>query len=217
MTRLYIFVEGETEESFVNELLAPALWRHGVHPEPRSLGGRTAYRRLRGDVIRQLKQDRDAYCSTMIDLYGIGKGYPEHAPPANRPGIEKVQRIETAFLGDICAEIPDLRPEKRFIPYLQLHEYEAVLFSDPTAFAQAIYRPELAQPLIAIRTEHPTPEDIDDSPETTPSKRILALHPRYSKVIDGTHGAMAVGLDAMRAQCPHFRHWLETLETLSPL
>ena len=104
----------------------------------------------------------------------------------------------------------------RFLPYIQVHEYEALLFSDPDGFAEGIGQQELSSQFHAIREECGNPEEIDDDPNTAPSNRITACHPRYSKVIDGTLAAQQVGLAAMRAECPHFREWLEKLAALSP-
>jgi hypothetical protein len=133
VTRLYIVVEGQTEESFVNNVLAETLWRSAIHPTPILLGppghrgGRTSYSRLKRDVVVLLKQERGAYCSTMVDLYGLGPGFPGYPLPADLPNLAKVQRIEQAVKDDICNSAPPhLRPDIRFIPYLQLHEYEAI-------------------------------------------------------------------------------------------
>jgi len=218
VNRLYVVVEGQTEESFVKNVLSETLWRSGVLPTPILLGrqgGRPSYARVRGDVIRLLKQERRAYCSTMIDLYGLGPGFPE-CPPRPASNLAKVRDLEKAVKDDVCLEIPDLRPDLRFIPYLQLHEYEALLFSNPTAFAKAINQVNLGAHFQAIRDEFDTPEDINDDPNTAPSKRVVAACPGYRKVIDGTQAAVAVGIPAMREQCRHFRDWLEILESLPP-
>lgn len=107
-----------------------------------------------------------------------------------------------------------MRADLRFIPYLQLHEYEAILFSDPTAFATGINRPNLQRQFQRIRDEFESPEDIDNDPETAPSKRVLAVCPDYRKVIEGTLAAAAVGIPIMREECRHFRAWIESLEAL---
>jgi len=217
MTRVYIVVEGQTEESFVNELLAPALRSRQVYLYPVLLGGKggnTNYARVQKDVLRQLKQDSSAYCSTMLDLYGLGKGFPGTQLPPNLSNLDKVTYIEQAVIQDIIIQGPDLRADIRFIPYLQLHEFEGLLFSDPAAFAQGISQFHLASQFESIRKGFPTPEDIDDSPNTAPSTRVLQLCPSYNKMLNGTQAAAAVGIETMRRECPHFRDWLERLEQL---
>jgi hypothetical protein len=220
MTRVHIVVEGQTEESFVNQVLAPALWTRQVFLRPILLGapshkgGNVSFARVRRDVLVRLKQDRAAYCTTMFDFYGLGKGFPGTLPPPILSNVEKVARLERAMKDYIIAEVPDLRPDVRFLPYLQLHEYEGLLFSDPEAFANGISHSHLTPQFQAIRQSFPTPEDIDDIPDNAPSKRISDLCPSYNKVLDGTRAASAVGIDAMRRECPHFRDWVESLVQL---
>jgi len=92
----------------------------------------------------------------------------------------------------------------RFLPYIQLHEYEGLLFSDAQAFASGIAQPHLVQQFEAVRNDFPTPEDINDHPDTAPSKRVLRIYPKYRKVLDGTLAAKAVGVDRMRQEMPTF-------------
>lgn len=223
MTRLYVVVEGQTEESFVASVLAPVLWTSDVHPTPILLGppgqkgGGTSYARVSRDVRLLLKQDQSAYCSTMIDLYGLGKGFPGTPPPNHLTNLEKVRHIESAFKDDICGQISGFRPDLRFIPYLQLHEYEGLLFSDPQAFANGINQAHLVRQFQEIRDEFHSPEDINDGPTSAPSKRVLAAYPSYRKVIEGTIAAQSVGIQIIRRECQHFREWLETLEQLADL
>ena len=217
MTRVSVIVEGPTERSFVEHILAPFLWPDDVYVTaiilgvPGHKGGRTNYPRVRKDVLRQLREDRGAYCSTMFDFCGLGRGFPGTPPPPNLANVDTVIHLERAMKDDIIAHVPDLRPGVRFIPYLQLHEYEALLFSDPDALATGISQPDLAGQLWNIRRMFPTPEDIDDSPTDAPSKRILRLCRSYNKVLDGTRAAGAVGVPAMQQECPHFRDWLDRL------
>ena len=150
----------------------------------------------------------------MFDLYGLGEGFPGTPLPANLQNIDKVIRIEQAIKADIVAEIPELRPDVRFLPYLQLHEYEGLLFSDPAAFAAGIGQQNLRRRLEQVRASFSTPEDINDDPNTAPSKRVLAEYPAYRKVLDGTLAARSVGIARMRQECPHFRAWIESLEAL---
>ena len=218
MTRVSVIVEGPTERSFVQQILAPSLWPVGVYVfaiilgVPGHKGGRTNYARVKKDVLRQLSEDRGAYCSTMFDFYGLGGGFPGMPLPPNLANVDKVIHLERAMKDDIIAHAPDLRSGVRFIPYLQLHEFEGLLFSDPVGFARGIYQPGLEDDLRKIRDAFPSPEDINDSTETAPSKRVLNLCPGYRKPLHGTLAALEVGIDAMRRECPHFRDWVERLE-----
>ncbi len=223
MTRVHVIVEGQTEESFIKNLLATKMWPRELYLTaillgvPGHKGGRPKYVRLKRDVVTQLKQDKTAYCTTMLDFYGLGQDFPGMSLPESASSREKVRHLEQAMRHDICAQIPELRPEVRFVPYIQLHEYESLLFSDPAALARALNQPELLPIFQAVRSACATPEDINDAPGTAPSKRIARLRQSYKKVVEGTLAAIEVGIDAMRSECPHFREWLERLEQLPPL
>jgi uncharacterized protein DUF4276 len=220
MTRVYIVVEGLTEESFIKDVLAHTLWPRQIYLTPIIVGppghkgGNTNYARVKRDVVVLLKQDPTAYCSTMLDFYGLGEGFPGSPSPIGLSNIEKVTRIEQAMKADLIAEVENRRPDTRFLPYLQLHEYEGLLFSDPAAFATAIGQRHLAQQFENVRREFATPEDINDDAMTAPSKRVLGVYPSYRKVLHGTLAARAVGIQRMQQECPHFREWVEQLEVL---
>jgi Domain of unknown function (DUF4276) len=180
MARVNIVCEGPTESRFISDVLAPYLWPRGIFLMPMLLGvpghkgGRVNYARLQKDILLQLKQDASAYCSTMVDLYGLEPGFPGTVPPTGFVAVEKAVQIENAVLQDIVSIIPQLRPDIRLIPYLQVHEYEGLLFSDTTAFALALGQANLATQLAQIRNQFETPEDINDDPNTAPSKGSLA-------------------------------------------
>ncbi len=94
-----------------------------------------------------------------------------------------------------------------------MHEFEGLLFSDCERFASAIGKTELIPKLKAIRDAFETPEEINDSPITAPSKQIEALIPGYQKPLSGVLAALEIGLDTIRRECPHFRNWVERLES----
>ncbi|MGC8541049.1 MAG: DUF4276 family protein [Phycisphaerae bacterium] len=225
MIRVNIVVEGQTEETFVNEVLAPALGYRGVYLTPRLLGapgkqgGNVNYARVRMDVSAFLKQDKQAYCTTLIDLYGLGNGFPGNDPTPigvlRRPEPGRASQIEQAVKSDIISTLGDnWRADIRFIPYIQQYEFEGLLFSDPVALAQGISQPQLANKFQAVRVAFATPEEINDSPHTAPSKRILQIHPPYQKLLHGVLAAKKIGFGTMRRECPRFNAWISRLEAL---
>jgi hypothetical protein len=111
-------------------------------------------------------------------------------------------------------EIPELRPDIRFIPYVQIYEFEGLLFSDPVALAQGMFRDDLQPKLLAIRNDFATPEDINSGDQTAPSKRIRQLDQSYNKTISGVLAAERMGINVIRAQCPRFNAWFERLAAL---
>ncbi|BDI28800.1 hypothetical protein CCAX7_008510 [Capsulimonas corticalis] len=227
MTRLLIHVEGETEETFVNELLADHLYRKGYTAVSARLlgnsrqrsrrGGIRSWRTVRGDILRHLKEDPNCLATTMVDYYalpqGADDGWPGRHKAAGLAFFMKAASVEEAVAKDIIANTQEMGALSRFFPFVMMHEFEAMLFSDCERFASGVAQPGLASAFQTIRDQFSSPEEINDSPITAPSKRIEGLVPGYVKPLYGTLAALEIGLDAIRAQCPHFRSWLEQLES----
>ncbi len=202
MIRLAIVVEGETEERFVEDVLAGHLIQFGVTPSPILLGGRINADRL-GTVMANLHWNFDSVTS-LVDFYGFrGKG------------TDTVDQLEQRVFNRIDAEIRRPPDSSLIFPYVQLHEFESLLFSDVRAF-KAIpgSTNELVESLRIIRSNFRTPEDINDNYATAPSRRIHQLLPRYWKAVHGPDLIAAIGLDAVRDECPRFNEWLTRLEFL---
>ena len=106
----------------------------------------------------------------------------------------------------------------RFIPYIQMHEFEALLFSEPETLGEVLSldaRPRrIIRELQQVAGHFATPEEIDEGQGTAPSKRIRSFAAHYQKVTDGNLAATRIGLKRMRRKCPHFDHWLDSLEAL---
>lgn len=225
MTRLLIHVEGGTEKSFVQTVLAPELYRYGFTSVSARLlgsarqgsrrGGIKPWNAVREDIVRHLKGDQGCLATTMVDYYGMPRTGPRAWPGreeiSSLASSKRAVSVEKAMAEDIGASMGSGFDRKRFIPYVMLHEFEALLFSDCKKFALAIGRPDLAPKFQKIRKKFSTPEAIDDSPETAPSKRIEVLVPGYEKPLFGTLAALEIGLPAMRDACPHFNDWLNRL------
>lgn len=224
MTRLNIVVEGETEEGFVNGVLGPYLRRNSIYAKPiliplkasararKHRGGLISYDTARTFIHRLLTNDSGAYTTTLFDYYGLPDDFPgiadDSCPPPTRLR-ERIAYVEATFAASFDAT-------KRFIPYFQLHEFEALLFSDVKILNEALCA--LTDPnknylskLRDIIRPFDTPKDINDNPKTAPSKRLSELCPRYQKVPFGELIAESVGLQAIREACPHFDEWMSTI------
>ena len=212
MSRVLVFVEGQTEETFVRDLLVPYFSRLGIYltpilaqTSPGHKGGIVSYGKVKHQLTRLCRQDQGAYVTTMMDYYGLPNDFPG-LDGRVADAHEQVVRLELALQQDIDAP--------NFIPNLMLHEFEALLFSAPEKIAEWLDDQALLAPMAAIRAAFATPEHINNSPQTAPSKRILTLVPNYKKTVDGPLIAEDIGLDAIRAQCPHFNNWIERLLAL---
>lgn len=216
MTRVYLIVEGQTEEAFARELLTPHYARLGIYLTPIIIstspgykGGVVSYAKVKPQVLRICKQDAGAHVTTMFDLYALPGDFPGSSSagyPGMGSGHQKSAFLETHLAQDIN--------QANFIPNLMVHEFEALLFVQPEKFGEWTDDEAVVHALSAVTQGYATPEDINDSPQTAPSKRVLAAMSSYQKTFHGPLIACEIGLDAMRNACPHFHAWLQKLEAL---
>lgn len=230
MTRLLVEVEGQTEETFVNDLLAPHLYARGYTLVAARLLGNARQRDHRGgirpwpsarrDIAMHLREDRGRLVTTMVDYYALpatgARAWPGRATAATLPFAVRAGTVESALRVAVAAELGDETAAERFIPYVMMHEFEAMLFSDCAAFARGIHQPALAADFQRIRDQFASPEEINDAPETAPSKRVAALIPGYEKPLLGNLAMLEIGLESVRRACPHFHAWLTALERHAP-
>jgi hypothetical protein len=216
--RMLVLVEGQTEETFVNDMVAPHLtgfdtWARATRICTKRVAGRRAHRggigsyeQVRKDLRLLLRSNPDAV-TTMIDYYGLPDDFPGMASrPSRGTCFDRVAYLEKAFAEDIA--------DPRFVPGLILHEFEGLLFSTPRAIAAVMENESHLKKLEGVVAQHGSPEEINDSLQTHPSRRITDLYPTYRKALHGPQIALRIGLDEIRARCPHFAAWLTRIETL---
>ncbi len=220
MKRVHVICEGQTEETFVNELLAPHLLAFDVLPvaslvgKPGHKGGNVTTIRMSRDICLRLLGDKHAWCTTFFDYYGLATDFVGKAAAERLAGFaQKAQAVEDALRAQILAQTDD-NEIRRFIPYIQMYEFEGMLFSDPERMAAGLFANEVGADLVAIRRAFASPEEINDSPETAPSKRILGLVPSYDKPLCGSLAAIEIGLPGIRNACLRFDAWVGRLEAL---
>lgn len=228
MRRLLIHVEGQTEETFVDEVLAPYLYRRGYSFVSARLignsrirnrrGGSRAWTAVRKELLNHLNEDPSCLTTIMVDYYRMRSSGPNAWPgrhDAARMAFEqRAVTVENALKNDLLEAGGDDNV-RRFVPYVAMHEFEGMLFSDCTKFADGIGHPNLAPEFQAIRDRFDSPEAINDSEETAPSRRIAGLLPEYDKPFHGVLAALRVGIDRIIAECPHFREWMRRLDLLA--
>ena len=211
MKYVYIYCEGQTEESFVNDVLYPYFSRMDIYvtpiihktkrtPTKAFKGGVSKYAPIKDELIK-LCQDSNCIVTTMFDYYAM----PEDTPFIDHQDIDIYKRIdfiENAINEDIGY--------KNLLFNLVLHEFEALLFSEPQAF-EHIASDRVVRQLQAIRNSAETPEHINNSAETAPSKRIQNVVNGYSKVRQGIIVAKHIGIDKMMSECKHFSAWINKI------
>ena len=219
---LHNVVEGQTEERFVNMILKPQLCRFSVDVSARLLmtkerpdythgGGLSNYAQAKRDITRWLKHDnsRDARVTTMFDLYRLREDFPGYSAAASHNDLyQRVQALEDALAQNI--------DDSRFIPYIQVHEFEALLLSDPQKFESHFYNyPDGITNLVDMVSQFQSPEHVND--DNPPSKRIGQELLNYNsfKSSAGPIVAEQIGLSTIRSKCAHFADWLDRLESLT--
>lgn len=220
MIRLHITAEGKAEQQFAKMVLAPYLSTYGVYVDARAVltskdnraateyrGGLISYAKAKADIETWMKEDNHPECrfTTMFDLYALPDDFPGYANARHcADRYERVQSLENALADDIG--------DQRFIPYIQLHEFEALLLADPRQFDWEYleHNGPIARLQKMVGTKNP--ELIND--RTPPSKHILNEIPEYNKPSAGPAIAEKIGLSVLREKCKHFNGWVTRLEAL---
>jgi hypothetical protein len=223
--RVYIVTEGQTETNFVNKILVPHFLNRNMTLIPCTVvtksdkkagrqykGGISRYLKVKNDIVRCLaytkKDTSTVYVSTMFDFYRLPNDFPGYgvAQEINDPYL-KVEFLEKSLQEDICENEPS------FLPYLSLHEFEALLFSNIEIMKKHFFEKDVTR-LMDTALQYNNPELINNDEQTAPSKRILQCVPEYAKPIDGIEIAQKIGLAVLRAKCGHFNRWIRRLEGL---
>lgn len=216
--KLHILVEGQTEEMFVNEILRPFFNDYGIHVIPiiistkklrdgtKFKGGLSNrnYSSFESDLRKLIHSTPDGLVTTLIDYYALPSNFPKYGERLKlKTQIEKVQFLEAELWKDMGSP-------NNFRPYVQLHEFEALMFSSKTGFQANIEatHPALGN-LCSIVDAYPNPEDINEGSTTAPSKRILSHYQSYDKVVEGNLIITDIGIDVIKGKCPHFSEWID--------
>jgi hypothetical protein len=221
---VHIVTEGQTETNFVKDILVPYFLSRNIEIIPRTLltkndkktgrqykGGIPNYPKAKNDIVRCLaytKKNPSVVVSTMFDFYRLPNDFPGYsdAQKINDP-YSKAAFLEKALKDDID------KGGSSFLPYLSLHEFEALLFSDIDVVQKHFFDVDVT-PLVNTVLQHPNPELINSGERTAPSKRLLECVPEYAKPIDGVTITQKIGLGVLRAKCRHFDSWIGKLEGL---
>ena len=217
MTEVQIIAEGRTEKLFIDLILTPYCAERGVYlrscaliHKPGQNGGDVKFERVCRDVCHFLKQQNNLIVCTFVDYYGL-KSWPgkEQIGDNDTPSTIASLLNNGAVAGVKTALNDDEKSADRYIPYTAMHEFETLLFSDSKILAEELrIRRQLVDELLA---KFETPEYINNSPQTAPSKRLEKWFPRYKKTVTGIEIARKIGVEKMRKACPLFDEWLTKL------
>jgi hypothetical protein len=227
MKRIIIIGEGQTEQSFCKDVLQPHFSKSQIYlANPvikKNSGGIVNWEALKYQIETHLLQDQKAFVTTLIDYYGIHShhDFPEWNEAQKIPDkTKRMCRLENAMKENLQFDLQD-----RFIPYIQLHEFEGLLFSEIEVFDNNFEWNEFKDYNYLVETIqlNPNPEMINDNSETAPSKRLARILKGYSsekknqKVLYGSLLAQEIGLSKIRAKCPRFNDWITKLESIDEI
>ncbi len=207
-----IIVEGDSEESFVNEILLPYFQQFGVYDVRATRittrkgykGGFVNYHHLANDINRVLKGEKEVVVSTFVDFFRLPKkNFPNSQECFSYKTSDSIiDCLEDAMAGNIN--------DNRFVPYIQKHELEALLFASNKGFEEFFTEETFLKTKEVVET-YSTPEDINTAPEGAPSKRLLKINPEYDKKTYTSLIADAVGIETILQKCPRFNAWVQKL------
>jgi hypothetical protein len=219
MIRLNFTVEGFSEERFVTDILRPHLLQLNIYADVRKIltnrkhrkrGGIVSYVKFKNDIVQWFRECPDVYHTSFLDLYGLKPDFPGFEQTKTLNPYERIAAIERMIMDDLSFW--------RFIPYIQLHEYETLLFADTFIMEKwlSLYNRIPQNCFTSIRNSvvNNNPELINEYIETAPSKRILSICPNYDKVNDGILILKEIGLEKIRKECIHFNEWLTKIEKI---
>lgn len=222
MIRLHVFVEGQTEEAFIKTVLRPHLATFGLQVNASIVitrvntrlgrifrGGLTKYEKLRNFIVRSIKREakNDVRFTTMFDLYALPKDFPDlDSARKMRDPYARIEALENAFAKDI--------DDWRFLPYVQLHEFEALVLAGLEYLPELYDVDEEQLGALAREVRKKGPELVNDGIQSTPSKRLMACIPDYNKLATGLLVTEAVTIPGLVAACPHFGQWVTQLQSL---
>ena len=211
MPRLIFIVEGDSEQRFINEHLVSylALKYPGVAMHAQKIttnrkknvkGGNVNYELLKNEIRRTYAQG-GVLITTFMDFFRLPTDYPGYTQD-----VKQISQIEDAIRVDCSSIIPPTS----FLPYIQKHEFETLLFANSAGFSKVVGGAEMNE-ILNVLKKFSTPEDINGSPETAPSKRLLSIF-NYKKVADSALVMKDVDIDSLRNRCPRFDAWVGRLE-----
>jgi hypothetical protein len=218
MKRLIIIGEGQTEQAFCYDVLRPYFSAKDIYIQnptiKKSKGGIIEWKSLKKEINIYLESDTSASVTLLIDYYGIHQkhgfpGWNESLRIGNKN--DRMDFLEQAMLDEI-----DDRFGNRFIPYVQLHEFEGLLFSDRRIFDDNFEDHEFSDYKYLEETfaQFENPEMVNDGNKTAPSKRLDRIIIGYQKPIHGSLLANEIGLTRIREKCPRFNRWIERLQSI---
>lgn len=223
--RVLVVVEGPTENIVLRKLVAPHLGARGIFIHPKIIGestgkgGSITFSRLVSDMVNLHLQEPGVIVTSFVDYYGRQGTWPSEAA-AKTKGLSAAA-MATTLESDLKTAItahPRLTGARlRLLPYIQVHELEALLYAQPELLAKEVFGEAEKEALLkADLAGLAHCEMLNDSTITAPSKRLENHFGVYKKGRGNTSHARLfaekANLATIRQACPRFNEWIGRLE-----
>jgi len=216
--KILVLVEGQTEEGFIKRVLSPYYYSKEIFLTPTIIntkrvlqgpnykGGVTSYQQVKKDLFPLFNDTSASIITTMIDYYALPDDFPGFKEKPASNCYKRVEFMEEKFSNDI--------KKQRFVPYFQLHEFEALIFASAAIFGSVFINETMGiNQVNQINSKFSSPEEINEHPESAPSKRLKNIFPSYQKTFHSSLILSHASVDNLRTKCPHFNAWLTRLES----
>ena len=215
--RILVLVEGQTEENFVKRILSSYFFAKNIYLKPTIIttkrvlrgidhkGGVNSYKQVRNDLFPLLNDSSADIITTMIDYYALPSDFPGYNNRPNSSCYKRVEFMENEFSKNI--------DNHKFVAYMQLHEFESLVFANYKKLADVfIDKSSKLRKVEEIYNSYNSPEEINENPESAPSKRLKNIFSNYQKVLYSQLVLENSNIDEIRNSCPRFNSWLRNLE-----
>ncbi|CAM3777736.1 DUF4276 domain-containing protein [Flavobacterium branchiophilum] len=221
MKHLYIIVEGPTELEFVDRILIPYFNSKGITTHIQGIaitmsGGGHGFNNIKhfeNTIKPVLNYKNEPFITTLIDYFKLNSEtkLPGFLESSNMSTTDKKLECLENKLNDVVQKI---KPYNYFIPYIQKHEMETLMFANPE-MGFSLEDENIKNAVVAICNQYPNIEDINSG--FGPSERLEAIYKqngkKYNKIIDGMDIAELTGIEKMLEKSYRFRIWIEKLTT----
>jgi hypothetical protein len=225
LKKVQVLVEGPTEQAVFTQAFSPDLWAKGVYLFPQRVGkpgheGSNDFDMVHKEIMLLLKRQSDTIVTTFFDFYALDNSWPGMIKARKEKNKDIAFKIITQSLADtIIKDMGNDFDPARFIPYVQFHEIEALLFAGPSEMADIFDDRSLKEKFEDIVKECGGCEDINNNYATVPSRRIKKYFSGYIKGRSvNSHApriAKRIGVEKIRKECPKFNGWYSQLERLN--
>ena len=219
MKMIVFIVEGDSESEFVKRILTPFLNSFQIFDVlpikiTKKGGGHGVdnIEHFKNTIRPILSYNNEPVITTFIDHYGLNsqKKLPGYDECVKKPIALRLEMMENK-LDEV---VQSIKPYRFFVPYIQQHEFETLLFANPEQGFD-LEDEKIKEEIISLCNSVESIENINDTPQGAPSVRLNEIFARfgkkYQKGVEGMYIAELTTIEKMFEKCPRFYKWIRQL------